>query len=76
MDRSFTAGIPGDRTCQKIINAVAGLAADLGLGCVIEGVETDEQRAALPVGVQIQGWLTGRPAYPDCLDLQGLAKGR
>jgi predicted signal transduction protein with EAL and GGDEF domain len=72
IDRSFTAGLPHDETSRKIVKAVAGLAADLDLGCIVEGVETVEQRAALPDGVQLQGWLTGRPGAPDALDLEHL----
>jgi diguanylate cyclase (GGDEF)-like protein/PAS domain S-box-containing protein len=61
VDRSFTAGLPHDKTSRTIVRAVAGLAKDLHLSCIVEGVETQAQRAALPPGVQIQGWLTGRP---------------
>ena len=49
------------------MNAVAGLAADLELSCVVEGVETEEQRRALPEGVHLQGYLIGRPALADAL---------
>ncbi len=69
VDRSFTAGLPQDETCRKIVNAIAGLAVDLNLVCVVEGVETAQQRSALPGGVQIQGWLTGIPAAPHDLDV-------
>jgi diguanylate cyclase (GGDEF)-like protein/PAS domain S-box-containing protein len=72
VDQSFTAGLPRDETCCKIVKAVAGLAADMWLTCIVEGVETESQRAALPAGVHVQGWLTGRPAAPDLLDLRGL----
>jgi PAS domain S-box-containing protein len=72
IDRTFTSGLPHDETSRKIVKAVAGLAADLDLGCVVEGVETAEQRAALPDGVQLQGYLTGRPAAPAALDLPAL----
>jgi diguanylate cyclase (GGDEF)-like protein/PAS domain S-box-containing protein len=73
IDRSFTAGLPNDKTSDKIVRAVAGLAADLGLDCVVEGVETLEQQRALPPAVQIQGLLTGRPMPPDDIDLTALA---
>jgi PAS domain S-box-containing protein len=73
VDRSFTAGLPHDETSLKIVNAVAGLAADMEIGCVVEGVETAEQLAALPAGVQVQGYLTGRPAPALALDLRALA---
>jgi sensor c-di-GMP phosphodiesterase-like protein len=54
------------------VNAVANLAADLKLGCVVEGVETEDQRNSLPRGVQIQGWLTGRPQLPEVLGIEAL----
>ena len=73
VDKSFTAGLPDDTTCDKIVRAVAGLAADLGLDCVVEGVETIDQQLALPPGVQVQGYLRGRPLPADQLDLPALA---
>jgi diguanylate cyclase (GGDEF)-like protein/PAS domain S-box-containing protein len=72
VDRSFTQGLPHDRTCHTIVYAVARLAADLGLSCVVEGVETQDQLEALPAGVHVQGWLTGRPAAAEHLDLDQL----
>ena len=69
IDRSFTAGLPHDQTSRKIVKAVAALAADMGLTCIVEGVETEEQRAALPTGVQLQGFLTGRPQQPETMDV-------
>lgn len=59
---------PHNETCRKIVNAVAGLAADLDLSCVVEGVEAAEQRSALPGGVQLHGYLTGRPQPPEVMD--------
>ncbi len=73
IDRSFTCGLPEDTVSRKIVNAVAGLAADLELDCIVEGVETNAQRDALPSGVQLQGYLTGRPQQPDLLDVPTLA---
>ena len=70
VDRSFTAGLPHDQTSRKIVKAVAALAADMGLTCVVEGVETAAQLAALPVGVHVQGFLTGRPQLPAATDLR------
>jgi diguanylate cyclase (GGDEF)-like protein/PAS domain S-box-containing protein len=72
IDRSFTAGLPQDPTSRKIVNAVAGLAADLDLACIVEGIETTEQLAALPNWVRVQGFLTGRPQQPEMLDVQRL----
>lgn len=61
VDKSFTGGLPGDETSSTIVRAIAALAAELGLTCVIEGIETMSQLAALPVGVLGQGYLLGRP---------------
>ncbi len=74
VDRSFTAGLPHDPTCRTIVRAVIGLAAELHLTCIVEGVETEAQRSALPTGVQLQGWLTGRPALEP--DLTSLLAGK
>jgi len=38
------------------------MARELGIPCVVEGVETPAQLAAIrDLGVQAQGWLWGRP---------------
>jgi diguanylate cyclase (GGDEF)-like protein/PAS domain S-box-containing protein len=63
VDRSFTAGLPHDPTCTTIVRATLGLAADLGMDCVVEGVETIEQLNALPDNAHllVQGFLYARP---------------
>ena len=75
IDKSFTAGLPGDLVSRKIVSAIAALAADLSLNCTVEGVETIAQRAALPDAVHIQGWLTGAPQQAHLLDLATMAAG-
>ncbi|MCW2606900.1 MAG: cph2 3 [Frankiales bacterium] len=65
VDRGFTAGLPHDPKSATVVRAVIGLAEDLGLGCVVEGVETEEQRRCLPGSVHVQGYLLGRP-LPAC----------
>ena len=47
IDRSFVAGLPGDRYDLAIVRAVAGLAHEAGIEVVAEGVETEAQAAAL-----------------------------
>ena len=63
VDRSFTAGLPDDPGASAIVNAVIGLATNLGLNCVVEGIERPDQLAALTGrGVFGQGYLLGRPS--------------
>ena len=61
VDRTFTATLTTDHTSATIVNAILTLASDLNLDCVVEGLETHEQIAALPTQVQGQGYLLGRP---------------
>ena len=67
VDRRFVQRLTGDESERRgsaaIVAAVTGLAQELGLRVVAEGVETQEQLEALsryPVTL-IQGYLTGRP---------------
>ncbi|MGB3771966.1 MAG: EAL domain-containing protein [Rhodococcus sp. (in: high G+C Gram-positive bacteria)] len=62
IDRSFTATMTTDPTSGSIVRAIIALARDLNLECVVEGIETDDQLAALPGDVLGQGYLLGRPA--------------
>ncbi len=63
VDQSFIAGLPDDPTCVTIVRATVGLASDLGMGCVVEGVETMAQLEALPqsAGLLAQGFLFSTP---------------
>jgi len=67
IDRRFIQRLTGEESQRRgsaaIVAAVTGLARELGLRVVAEGVETETQLAALsryPVTL-IQGYLTGRP---------------
>ncbi|MDI5922788.1 EAL domain-containing protein [Halomonas sp. LR5S13] len=63
IDRSFIRGLGECRGSAAIVAAVTGLAKELGLRVVAEGVETEDQLEALSryhVDL-IQGYLTGRP---------------
>jgi EAL domain-containing protein (putative c-di-GMP-specific phosphodiesterase class I) len=68
VDPSFTAGLPNDATSAKIVHAVAGLAADMGLACFFAGIDTEDQLAALPSGVIAMGAQLGpattTPTFP------------
>ncbi|NBN78336.1 EAL domain-containing protein [Microvirga tunisiensis] len=61
VDRSFVRSIGSDPHSLSIIEAVVGLARQLGISVTVEGVETEEQRRLLQrVGCQIgQGYLFG-----------------
>jgi diguanylate cyclase (GGDEF)-like protein/PAS domain S-box-containing protein len=69
IDRSFISGISELSGDLAIVRAIAGMAADLGLGCVAEGVETVLQRDLLvELGVPAaQGYLFARPLEHDRL---------
>ncbi|MGM0692331.1 MAG: EAL domain-containing protein [Pseudomonadota bacterium] len=63
IDRSFIQGLGDSRGSAAIVAAVTGLAKELGLRVVAEGVETQTQLQALSryhVNL-VQGFLTGRP---------------
>lgn len=64
VDRSFTSGLGTDAQCDRIVEALTGLAHGLGVDLVAEGVETELQRNQLTrIGcVYAQGYLFGRPA--------------
>ena len=71
VDTVFTAGLLDRRTHAAIVHGVASIAAELGIPCIVEGVETQAQNDALDgMGVQAQGWLWGMPrgsAHTPCL---------
>ncbi|MDF1608336.1 EAL domain-containing protein [Hoeflea sp. YIM 152468] len=47
IDRSFVSGLHENPASYKIVKSLLALSSDMGLGCVIEGVETEEELAAL-----------------------------
>lgn len=66
VDAVFTAGLPAQRTHVAIVRAIASIAFELGIPCVVEGVETQEQLTAITgMGVLAQGWLWGQPQGAD-----------
>jgi EAL domain-containing protein (putative c-di-GMP-specific phosphodiesterase class I) len=65
LDMALTRGIEGCRVRRAIVRGVVGMAEELGLVLVAEGVETiAEARAAQALGVGLmQGYLFARPAF-------------
>ena len=75
IDRSFVAGLPGERFDVALVSAIRKLAQALEIDIVAEGVERTEQRDALhALGVcRIQGWLYAPSLDQDVL-LETLAR--
>ncbi|MCW2681137.1 MAG: hypothetical protein JWM62_2538 [Frankiales bacterium] len=63
IDRAFVLGLGRDRQDEAIVRALCSLTGDLGMSCIAEGVEEDEQRDWLVAqGVLVaQGYLLHRP---------------
>lgn len=67
VDRSFVAEVTDDPTSRAIIKTTVDLCRNLGISCVFEGIETEEQLDALLGlgGTVMQGYLFGRPMSED-----------
>jgi diguanylate cyclase len=63
IDRSFVSQITQNRSDAVIVQTIIGMANNLGVTVIAEGVETEEQRAVLErLGcLSYQGFLAGRP---------------
>ncbi|UWQ20046.1 GGDEF domain-containing phosphodiesterase [Jannaschia sp. W003] len=63
IDRSFVAGIERDPETRRIVAAILGLAAEMGIDTLAEGVETEAQAEVLAeMGCrQLQGYAIARP---------------
>lgn len=79
IDRAFVTDIVADTFDRAIATTVLTLADELGLDCVVEGVETIEQLETLSaIGCSImQGYYFARPMPPSALTalLRGAAGG-
>ena len=64
VERRFLTDVPDHDDASAVVTAILDLGAALGMDVVVEGVETDEQRAfLLERGCRLaQGFLLGRPA--------------
>jgi diguanylate cyclase (GGDEF)-like protein len=67
IDQSFVRDMLTQPDCAAIVKSVIGLAQDLGIGVVAEGVETKEQLDYLRQTNcgEVQGYLIGRPVLSD-----------
>ncbi|WGH79271.1 GGDEF domain-containing phosphodiesterase [Jannaschia ovalis] len=63
IDRSFVSGVDSDPARHRIVSAILGLAAQLDIETLAEGVETPEEEIALAhMGcAQVQGFAIARP---------------
>jgi predicted signal transduction protein with EAL and GGDEF domain len=63
IDRSFVADLSRSPTSLKIVKSLLALSRDMGLECVVEGVETEEEMAALKRlgGLIVQGYYYSPP---------------
>lgn len=63
IDRSFVKDLHLRPSSYKIVKSLLALSADMGLDCVVEGVETEEELAALTAlgGISVQGYLFAPP---------------
>jgi diguanylate cyclase (GGDEF)-like protein len=69
IDRSFMRDLANRRDSQAIMQAVIGLAANLGMTTTTEGVETEEQLALVRAqgATEVQGFLFSPPLVPGAL---------
>ena len=67
VDHSFTAALTPDAPAPDVL--ILALGTGLGMNVIAEGVENDEQLAALRIlgCPQAQGFLSARPADPDVI---------
>ncbi|MBJ3785191.1 putative bifunctional diguanylate cyclase/phosphodiesterase [Devosia sediminis] len=67
IDRSFVAEVNNDPASRAIVKTMIDLCRNLGISCVFEGIETEEQLRALVAlgGSVMQGYLFGRPMTAD-----------
>jgi len=77
IDKSFVDGLQAGPGYRAILQAMRVLAGSLGLGIVVEGVETEEAAAQMrELGFDIgQGFLWSRPLQPDaCARVLGVVE--
>ena len=78
IDRSFVTGLDTNPASHKIVKSLLALSRDMGLDCVVEGVETREELLALKkLGkVMVQGYYYSRPIErSDVMDFLAAGSG-
>ena len=70
IDRGFVAALDQSANAGVIIQAIVSLGRALGMGIVIEGVETEHQRVLLRLAGcnEMQGYLFARPGPRETID--------
>ncbi len=65
LDMSLVRGIDADKRRQAIVGNLLNMCRDMGMLCVLEGVETPQElRCVLSMGARyIQGYVLARPTY-------------
>lgn len=63
IDRSFVSDLHKNPASYKIVKSLLALSQDMGIGCVVEGIETSEELDALKKlgGVLVQGYYYSPP---------------
>ena len=80
IDQSFTRALGTDPAARPLVRSIIGIARDLGIASLAEGVETEAHAQLLREEgcVEVQGYLFGRPmaaeAFAALLDRNALAK--
>ena len=69
VDRSFVMDVTTDATSRAIVKTTVDLCRNLGISCVFEGIETEEQLDVLLGlgGTVMQGYLFGRPMSEEAM---------
>ena len=68
IDRSFVLALEREKG-RQVFEGLLAFARQLGLGIIVEGIETDEQLACLDKGddICVQGWYYSKALDPDAL---------
>ncbi|MFP3185299.1 MAG: EAL domain-containing protein [Paraburkholderia sp.] len=67
VDRSFVTDLDKKSASYKIVKSLLALSRDMGLDCIVEGIETRDELAILKTlgGRMVQGYLYSRPIPAD-----------